>query len=231
MKLTRCSNGHYYDSDKFSTCPHCGEIGQSNETISINDPVQKLNDETVSIEPIPGTVSVVTPVEEVKITETVSKSKSQRRKVTQTQPQGTGYDTLVTPPVDNGGITIASEDFDFPPVVGWLVCVEGNHYGEDFRIKAGKNFIGRMSSNDVILSRDQSVSRERHAIVIYEPNERIFLLQSGDSHGLLYCNGKVVLQIEKLEPYDELKLGNSKLLFVPLCNERFDWQDIKKEER
>ena len=23
MKLTKCINGHFYDAEKFSTCPHC----------------------------------------------------------------------------------------------------------------------------------------------------------------------------------------------------------------
>jgi hypothetical protein len=27
MKLTRCSNGHFYDGDKYKTCPHCAENG------------------------------------------------------------------------------------------------------------------------------------------------------------------------------------------------------------
>lgn len=26
MNLTRCNNGHFYDSDKFSNCPHCSNI-------------------------------------------------------------------------------------------------------------------------------------------------------------------------------------------------------------
>ena len=29
------------------------------------------------------------------------------------------------------------------PVTGWLVCIEGPHYGKDYKIHAGKNFIGR----------------------------------------------------------------------------------------
>ncbi len=23
MKLQRCANGHFYDGDKYPTCPHC----------------------------------------------------------------------------------------------------------------------------------------------------------------------------------------------------------------
>ena len=27
MKLQRCANGHFYDGDKYPTCPHCQEAG------------------------------------------------------------------------------------------------------------------------------------------------------------------------------------------------------------
>ena len=30
MKVVRCSNGHYYDSDKYITCPHCGAENADN---------------------------------------------------------------------------------------------------------------------------------------------------------------------------------------------------------
>lgn len=32
------------------------------------------------------------------------------------------------------------------PVTGWLVCIEGPQYGKDFKIHAGKNFIGRATT-------------------------------------------------------------------------------------
>lgn len=40
MKVVRCTNGHYYDSDKYMTCPHCGaenaEGGNMNTGIDNN---------------------------------------------------------------------------------------------------------------------------------------------------------------------------------------------------
>lgn len=27
MKLQRCANGHFYDGDKYPTCPHCQDAG------------------------------------------------------------------------------------------------------------------------------------------------------------------------------------------------------------
>ena len=27
MNLKRCDNGHFYDGDKFQSCPHCAAVG------------------------------------------------------------------------------------------------------------------------------------------------------------------------------------------------------------
>ena len=80
------------------------------------------------------------------------------------------------------------------------------------------------------LSTDASVSREKHAIIIYEPHERTFIAQPGESSELYYLNGKVVLNNEILKSHNVLEIGNTKLLFVPLCGESFSWEDVKKEK-
>lgn len=117
------------------------------------------------------------------------------------------------------------------PVVGWLVAINGNHFGEDFKLTAGKNFIGRSSGMDVSLSGDSSVSRERHAILLYEPKSNVFLVQPGDSKELFYLNGEVVLIATKIKPYDVLTIGESELVFIPFCSENFSWDIKKKEEK
>jgi hypothetical protein len=109
------------------------------------------------------------------------------------------------------------------PVVGWMVCIEGNHRGEDFRLKAGRNFVGRSSSMDISLTGDSSVARDRHAVVVYEPKSVSYLVQSGESKELCYLNDKVVLAVEEMKPYDVLTVGNTKLKFFPCCSEDFHW--------
>lgn len=38
MNLIQCANGHYYDGDKFSSCPHCkgGAASSSEESVTIS---------------------------------------------------------------------------------------------------------------------------------------------------------------------------------------------------
>ena len=119
--------------------------------------------------------------------------------------------------------------FGTEPVVGWLTCIEGLHYGKSFNLRSGKSFIGRAPGNDVVLADDFSVSREKHAVVIYDPKAKRFLVQPGSSRELFYVNDEILLNNQFLEAYDVLTIGDEKLLFIPMCGERFCWEDMKKK--
>ena len=116
------------------------------------------------------------------------------------------------------------------PVVGWLVCIGGSHFGESFSIKAGKNTIGRNAENHIVLAQDNSVSRTAHASVIFEPKKRDFYIKPGDSSGLTYLNNEYIDETKKLTERDTIELGGTKLMFVPLCNEKFSWEEYLKKE-
>ena len=102
-------------------------------------------------------------------------------------------------------------------MVGWLVCIEGEYKGESFKLKSGRNFIGRAANMDVVLSADHSVSRFKHASVIYEPRGRQFIVSTGESRELCYLNDEVVLSNMKMKAYDVLNLGNTSLMLIPCC--------------
>ena len=84
---------------------------------------------------------------------------------------------------------------------------------------------------DVVLSQDKSVSREKHATILFEPRKREFLAQPGESRELFYVNDEVVLNAQKLDAYDVISVGNCKLIFVPFCNSEFGWDDCRQSER
>ena len=117
------------------------------------------------------------------------------------------------------------------PVVGWLVAVSGPHFGQSFPLTDGRNSIGRESENQVILSRDKTVSRIRQALLIYDPLHSQFYVQPGsESSQLAYLNGKMLKGIEDLKEKDIVMVGKTKLLFVPLCGENFSWEDYIGEK-
>jgi hypothetical protein len=108
------------------------------------------------------------------------------------------------------------------PVVGWLVCVAGADKGRDWRLVGGLNAVGRGDAMPVRLN-DPAVSRERHALISFDPRSARFLLAPGEGRALVYCNGQEVLVPVPLRAHDRIELGGSTLVFVPLVGADFGW--------
>lgn len=113
----------------------------------------------------------------------------------------------------------------FSPVTGWLVCTEGPAKGMDYRIRAGYNYIGRSEHMDICIRGDLQISRERHALIAYDHQERVFFFGPADGKSLVRINGKMVMNPTQLNAFDVISVGETKLLFVPLCGERFNWDE------
>ena len=130
-------------------------------------------------------------------------------------------------PVDKGGATrrVGAETLGTKadPVVGWLVCLAGPDRGRDFRLHAEKNFIGRSASMDVCVAGDETVSREKHALVIFDPKKQVFWVVPGDASGLVYLNGDIVNTPSQMKQEDVLEVGQTKLVFIPFCGEKYSW--------
>ena len=109
------------------------------------------------------------------------------------------------------------------PVTGWLVCVEGPELGRDFRLHEEYNYIGRNANMDVAITGDDSISRERHAIIAHDPQDQKFYFSPATGSGIVRHNGKTVLVPVELVEGDRLQIGNCTFLFVPLCGEKFKW--------
>jgi hypothetical protein len=116
-------------------------------------------------------------------------------------------------------------DVAVDPVVGWLVCIAGPDKGRDWRLVSGRNGIGRGEDMAVRLAGDPSVSRDRHAVLGFDPRTGGFQLAPGDGQALVYCNGATVLVPLTLAAHDRIELGNSTLLFLPLVGPGFRWDD------
>ena len=130
------------------------------------------------------------------------------------------------PQADDIGKTIGAyaEIGETAPVTGWLVCIEGTQTGKDFRLCAGRNYIGRNAEMDVCLADDPRVSRNRHAIIIFDPASQTTFCQAGESRELFYHNGKVVTDTQEIHQGDTLQIGGSKLVFVPFCGTIHNWE-------
>ena len=123
--------------------------------------------------------------------------------------------------VEQGSHIVPSEE----PVVGWLVCIGGPNIGQSFCIHAGKNSLGRSRNNMIVIDKDRTVSREKHAWIIYEPRKGEFYAQPGESSGLTYVDDENIMQATRLTKWSCIDVGDTRLTLVPLCDSEFSWEN------
>jgi hypothetical protein len=93
-------------------------------------------------------------------------------------------------------------------VCGWMVALNGQHKGEDFRLRIGKNVIGTAADCDIVLS-DKKLSR-KHATIRYEGGE--FQIADLDSSNGCFVNDEKI-QKHDLIDNDIIKLGDIEFEF------------------
>lgn len=259
MKLTQCAQGHFYDAEKFGSCPHCG--GGSSAPMGGGE--DQKTDAFFGTPSYAG-ANMGSPMSDVNVTQGFGSnmggyqspinpvggggySNENNETIGFTQPPlspANGYQQMpgMNRPIADEGKTVAymswqaqnsPQNAQAPtvpnaagqPVVGWLVCVDGSNYGSCFNLYGGKNFIGRSADMDICLAGDSTISRVKHAIVVYEPKGRVFFAQPGESHELFYVNNNVVLESTILKDRDVITVGKTTLVFVPFCDSRYGWEN------
>ena len=115
-------------------------------------------------------------------------------------------------------------DLTKEPVVGWLVVVKGPGRGRSLNLTYGVNNIGRSSDERICLDfGDDEISRQRHALLTYDPKGKKFYLQNGEGVNLTYIADIPVLQTTELKGGEIISLGKTELCFVAFCGLNFDW--------
>jgi hypothetical protein len=197
--MIQCNAGHFYDETKHSGCPYCG-VPLNLDLPSPTLPVGHMGSDSQKTIPL-------------------------------RQDAGDGGKTVpihggAAPAGGPAGATrrLIREQLGIDPVVGWLVCLDGPDRGRDYRIRAEKNFIGRDPSMDICLAGDDSISRQKHATVAFEPKKGTFWLIPGEASGLVYLNGEVLYAPAQLKERDIVELGKTKLVLVPFVNDGFHWE-------
>ena len=95
--------------------------------------------------------------------------------------------------------------------VGWVVILNGNGKGQDFRLVTGKNVMGTAADCDIVLP-DKYMS-SRHAVLRHE--EGTFVLVDLDSTNGTFVNERRVSK-EELIDNDRIRLGRTELKFKSL---------------
>lgn len=227
MEIVRCSKGHFYDSEENATCPMCAAEAARNKNPIGNNVLPdgiigtsyfddgNTPSPTLPVDPNGGRVQPYQTTVNAGLQDTQSNDNGGMGAFPKTMP--------LTPP------TFLSEEdaTTFDPVVGWLVCIEGATKGTDYRIHSQNNYIGRSAKMDISIPEDSHISAENSAIIAYDNEDRVFYFGPCSGRNIVRVNGKPALSVEKIEAYDVLTIGTTKLLFVPLCGDRFDWNEKK----
>jgi len=113
---------------------------------------------------------------------------------------------------------------DVEPVCGWIVCIAGPRRGKDYKVRNGKNFVGRADDMDIQILGDNQISRRNHAVIVFDKKKAETVLLPGDSNGIAYLNGAACYTPTTLSAYDVIEMGESEFAFVPFCGEHFSWE-------
>ena len=203
--MATCPNGHHYDAARHTSCPYCAPSPGFPST----EPIGAAGGFPPTA-PVSGGASGGFPP-----TAPVGGGSAPGGSVGNINPFS--VETVI------GGMEGAPAGVP-DPVVGWLVCIKGPSIGMDFRVHAGYNYIGR-EVGDIRIPGDNRISRQNHAMIAYDGGENLFVLAPAAGRNLIKVNGKTVLGTVEVHHFDVIAIGDTKLLFVPLCGERFNWND------
>lgn len=203
MRMTTCNNGHYYDSQAHTACPYCSGGAVDN----ITKKTQVTGDNNM----------------QTKKTEIAGGTAGQ----TSIYDQGNNKQGDQTVYMPKGGTKEEKDESAGSSLLsGWLVIISEDGKGSSFPLTYGMNTIGRDKSNHIFINNgDNSISREKHAIIIYDYQNNVFFVKHGDGQYLSYLNDSVLLENKELKANDKIKVGNTEFIFIPLCSENFSWED------
>ena len=203
-----CSAGHVYDADQYASCPYCN---RNTRTIQFGATAAPAGYGATTA---PAGYGAAHAGRDDTIGQTVM-PEAIRRRMEQERDQRT--------------VGEFKRKLGYEPVVGWLVCVEGPEVGKDYRLFGRINSIGRAEGNDVVLAQEHTVSQKNHVRLAYDAKHNNFQLIPGEGTNVTYLNDEPLYVPQKLNAYDVLEMGATKLIFVPLCNERFHWPERRTE--
>ena len=247
MAQIECGRGHLYDPDKNPTCPYCN--GGQKITVASAGRTAPIGRSVLSpsrTAPVGGTpvtaaqktaplsgVSVTAPQRTAPLSGGIPVTAAQKT----APPRGYGVpqpEPVQTAPPPGFGVSVTAagktvgmmqSQMGFDPVVGWLACVAGPSRGKSYTIRGGVNAIGRSERMDIVITGDLKISSENHAKISYSDKHNRFNLLPGEGRNIVYLNDEEVFTPMPLKAYDLIDFGETKLLFVPLCGEKFTWED------
>ena len=219
----KCSNGHWYDPKMYKSCPHCKRAGEQ-LSISLDDVEE--DDKTVSIAEVD--ISLGEQLGEIIGGNFESAGNLMQPDMGEMQESSSEVHIIYRRseaelPARKEEVHHAKEEGIEFMLLNNPVKINGDEKGNDYRLHAGKNFVGRSQAMDVVLTDDKSISREKHCSVLYDPKGNEFYVTAEKSN-IVYLNGDLVTEPHSLKLGDVIKVGETELKFIPYCQEDITWE-------
>ena len=214
--LVMCVKNHYFNATVHNVCPICGSPAAGGR-LGGYAPAEKP---VINMAP-PGGVGSFIPTEapQAAVSAPPGPSLGVTAPVGSWNAPGGGVNPFSSPTVIGGDL---SSDRRVDPVVGWLVCIEGPLRGTAWNLHAGYNYIGR-ETGDIHIQGDSQISREKHATVAYYNKNHTYYVGPAEGRNIIELNGEPVFSATMLNSRDIIKIGTTRLMFVPLCSDEFTW--------
>jgi hypothetical protein len=125
----------------------------------------------------------------------------------------TRVDSVASPPpapVATARKTVVIADLQRAPLVGWVVILDGNEKGKDFRIRNGPNSLGSDTSCDVVVS--HPTISGKHASLRAQDG-KFFLTDLDSTNGTYLNREEARIAREEIKDNDQFRLGEVTLKF------------------
>jgi hypothetical protein len=225
--IIKCENGHFYDKSKYDKCPHCNRDKDGKGQVKVQGHISDDYDDEVTIAQNSGVFAgtarkirrpnvsgeYIHPKDGILEDDSATALKKSTDNISGSSLPEDSEKTVSFFQLNNG----------INPVVGWLVCMNGDEKGRDFRLVRGFNHIGRNRDMDVSIGYDRLITRDTHCSVVYDDKSNMAHLVPGKGT-LTYISGDIVSQPVVLKDGDEIEIGNTKLVYISFCRGDRKWE-------
>ncbi len=205
QKIISCPNHHFYDANKYQSCPYCaGSAGSFQPTA----------------DPYGG--ATVPPTDNDLPAADIGYQGGYTMPPEMMENPASGSKMSRTVFVDDSTPTGVPS-----PVVGWLVALAGPCRGTDYRLHTGYNYIGR-EYGDVVINGDMAISADKDSAIAYVAKLKRFYIAHEQGKNVLMVNDVPVMGgSTELHSHDRITIGNTQLIFIALCGDEFSWSDAE----
>ncbi len=148
----------------------------------------------------------------------------------QTEEDGSDA-TQILKPKRNSASEQASSSWASDPIVAMLLVISGPGKGAYRPLFYGNNSLGRSPKERVPLNfGDDTISNTEQLYIRYDHEDRQFILIPNLAKSNIVAvneekpTGPVLLPSGSI-----IKMGNTQLLFYPICGPNFDWSDLEDQ--